>query len=103
MHASITKFNGDPAGLLARYDALLAGESLAGIRQHLCLRADDGIVIVDVCPTREAYDEFFGGGAFSAMLERYGLPEPVSLEDFPVHVSIVEGSRVTRAAAPAAG
>ena len=47
MHASIARFTGDPAGLLARYDAMLADESL---------------------------------------------------EDFPVHVAISDGARVTRGA-----
>jgi hypothetical protein len=31
MHASIATFTGDPAGLLARYDAMLADESLDAI------------------------------------------------------------------------
>jgi len=94
MHASIARFSGDPAGLLARYDAMLADESLDDVRLHLCLRTDDGIV-VDTCPTREAHDAFYEGGTFSAVLERYGLPEPASLEDFPVHVAISDGSRAT--------
>ena len=98
MHASIARFTGDPAGLLARYDAMLADEPLEDVRLHLCLRTDDGIVVVDTCPTREAHDAFYGGGTFGAMLERHGLPEPASLEDFPVHVAISDGARVTRSA-----
>jgi hypothetical protein len=96
MHASIATITGDPAGLLARYDAMLADESLDDIRLHLCLRTDDGIVVVDACPTREAHDAFYGGGEFNAMLARHGLPEPDSREDFPVHVAISDGTRITR-------
>jgi hypothetical protein len=87
MHASISTFRGDPEDLLARYDAMVADIPPAGMRLHLCLRAEDGIVVVDTCPTREAFDDFFHGGAFRSLLARHGLPEPV-IADHPVHAAI---------------
>lgn len=87
MHASISTFRGDPDELLARYDAMVADIPAANMRLHLCLRADDGIVVVDTCPSREAYEAFFGGGSFAALLTRHGLPEPATT-DHPVHAAI---------------
>jgi len=86
MHASISTFRGDPDDLLARYDAALAELGAANIDLQLCLRTDDGIVVVDTCPSREAFEAFYRG-PFRSMLARHGLPDPV-IEDHPVHVAI---------------
>ena len=53
MHASIWKFHGDADELLRRYDAMLEEIPRARMRLHVCLRAPDGIVLVDTCPTTE--------------------------------------------------
>jgi hypothetical protein len=84
MHASIWRFAGDPDDLLGSYDSMVAEIHPENMRLHLCLRADDGIVIVDTCPSRESF-EAFSAGPFRALRERHGLPEPDRLEDFPVH------------------
>ena len=86
MHASIWRFRGDPEELLRAYDAMVAEIPAANMRLHLCLRADDGILLVDTCPSRQAF-ESFAGGAFPALRERHGLPEPEWVEDFPVHAA----------------
>ena len=90
MHASIWRFAGHPDDLLRRYDAMLAEIPRANMRLHLCLRAPDGIVLVDTCPTREAFKSF-AGGVFRALRARHGLPEPEQLEDLPVHAAFVDG------------
>lgn len=59
---------------------------------HLCLRAPDGIVIVDTCPTREAFEAFATGEEFRSALRRHGLPDPTELHDYPVHVAFVNGT-----------
>lgn len=84
MHVSIWRFTGEPEELLRGYDAMVAEVPRESMRLHLCLRASDGIVIVDTCPSREAF-EAFSEGPFRALRERHGLPEPDRLEDFPVH------------------
>jgi hypothetical protein len=48
----------------------------AGMRLHLCLRAPDGIVLVDTCPTKEVFETFAGGDGFRTLRARHGLPEP---------------------------
>lgn len=91
MHASIWKFRGDPEELLGRYDAMAAEIPAVNMRLHLCLRACDGIVLVDTCPSRDAFEQFAGGSVFRALRERHGLPEPENVEDFPVHRAFVDG------------
>jgi hypothetical protein len=97
MHASIWRFAGDPEELLHRYDAMVAEIPAASMRLHLCMRAPDGIVLFDTCPTREIYEEFSKGEAFRALRRRHGLPEPQLIEDFPVHAAVVGGAREGRA------
>jgi hypothetical protein len=91
VHASISHFPGDPDDLLSRYDALLAEVPAQAIQAHLCLRAADGIVVVDTCPSEEAFRQFHLGGTFAAMRERHGLPDPDRVDDFPLHVAITGG------------
>jgi hypothetical protein len=90
MHASIWKFAGDPNDLLRRYDAMLADIPTANMRLHLCLRARDGIIMIDTCPSQDDY-EAFAAGPFPALRQRHGLPDPVALEAHPVHRAFVDG------------
>jgi hypothetical protein len=94
MHASIWTFRGDPDVLAQRYDAMIAEIPAASMRLHLCLRAPDGIVLVDTCPTREAFVAFATGEGFRDLRRRHGLPEPERVEDFPVHGAFAAGGRV---------
>jgi hypothetical protein len=93
MHASIWKFGGEPDELLRRYDAMLTDIPAANMRLHVCLRARDGIIVVDTCPTPEAFREF-ASGPFPALRARHGLPDPDRLDDFPIHAAFVDGARV---------
>ena len=91
MHASIWRFAGDTDELVPRYDAMVAEIPRANMRLHLCLRAADGIVLVDTCPSREVFEAFAAGKGFRALRKRHGLPDPERLEDFPVHAAFVDG------------
>jgi hypothetical protein len=93
MHASIWKFNGDPHDLLARYEAMLAEIPMSNMELQLCLRAPDGLLLVDTCPSREAFEAFAASPEFAALRARHGLPEPESVEDHPVAVALVDGRR----------
>ena len=90
MHASIWKFIGDPDDLLRRYDAIVAEIPPASMRLHLCLRAPDGFMLVDTCPSKEIFDGFVAG-TMGDLRRRHGLPEPELLEDYPVHTAFVDG------------
>ena len=94
MHASIAHFGGDPDELTRRYDAMLAEIPARNMRLHLCLRAPDGLVVVDTCPTREDFEAFSSSEAFRALRTRHGLPDPRRLDDFPVHVAFAHGEVV---------
>lgn len=63
------------------------------MRLHLCLRTEDGIVLVDTCPNREAFEQFAASPAFRALRAKHGLPDPQTLEDFPVHAAFVDTAR----------
>jgi hypothetical protein len=76
MHASIWRFAGDPDGLLARYDAMVAEIPPGNLVRHVCRRADDGIVLVDTCPSAEIFEAFAAGEGFRALRARHGLREP---------------------------
>jgi hypothetical protein len=93
MHASIWKFTGDPDDLLRRYDAMVAEIPAASMRLHLALRTPDGMILVDTCPSRAAF-EAFAAGPFPALRGRHGLPAPVECVDFPVHAAFVDGAAV---------
>jgi hypothetical protein len=94
MHASIWRFRGDPDDLLRRYDAMLAEIPPEIMLLHLCLRANDGLVLIDTCPSREVYEAFASGPEFRALRESHGMPEPERLEDFPVHAALAGGNRI---------
>ena len=89
MHASIWTFRGDPEQLLDAYDALIA-EILPVVQLHLCLRTPDGILLVDTCPDRDAFERFAASDDFRALRKRHGLPDPERVDAFPVHAAIVD-------------
>jgi hypothetical protein len=93
MHASIWTFKGDPDRLQAGYDAMVAEIPIENMQLQVCLRAPDGIVLVDTCPSREGFEGFAKGEAFAELRRRHGLPEPEQLDDYPVHAAFVGGRR----------
>jgi hypothetical protein len=95
MHTSLWWFAGEPDDLQRRYDAMLGEIPHARMQLHLCLRAADGLVLVDTCPTKEIFDAFAHGDEFRALRRRHGLPEPERLEDFAVHRAFVDGTERT--------
>lgn len=92
MHASIWKFTGDTEDLAARYDALLGEMPTTQFTAHLCLRAPDGILIVDTCPSRDAFQAFTTSDVFRSALRRHGLPYPSEIRDYPVHLAVINGA-----------
>ena len=65
---------------------------------HLCLRAPTGLVVVDTCPSRAAF-EAFAEGSSRRLREQHGLPDPKQVDGFPVHAAFVHGERVEARAA----
>jgi hypothetical protein len=94
MHASIWKFNGDPDRLLRGYDEVVTEIPSAAMRLQLCLRAPDGILLVDTCPTEEKAEAVVADPDFRRLLADHGLPAPEPVTLFPVHRAFVEGQAV---------
>jgi hypothetical protein len=92
MHASLWTFKGEPDELLRRYESMVTEIPASSMRLHLCLRADDGIVVIDTCPSEDIFREF-AAGPFRALRVKHGLPAPERLEDFPVHAAFLDGER----------
>ena len=92
MHVSIWKFTGDPDELTRGYDALAAEMPTDQFTVNLCLRAPDGIVVVDTCPTREAFEAFSTSEEFRAARQRHGVPDPTEVHDYPVHAAFINGT-----------
>ena len=90
MHLGIYEFDGDPAELLAAYDALMSATPSSSSEWHLCAVRPDGIVIYDTCPTEEAFRGFSTSPEFLGAVRDAGLPEP-RVSGQAVHVA--RGSR----------
>jgi hypothetical protein len=93
MHASIWRYEGDPDELVRSYDAMLREVSSPSMRLHLCMRTDDGMIVVDTCPSQQIFEDF-ASGPFRALRERHGLPDPTRVEDHPVHAAFADGRSI---------
>ena len=94
MYASIWKFDGDPDALATAYEAFTVALPRDIMRLHLALRAPDGLVIVDTCPTRDAFVAFTSDPHTREQLTRHGLGLPTELDGYPVSAAFVDGARV---------
>jgi hypothetical protein len=86
MYASIWKFEGDPDALVTAYEAFAA--ELPEPTLQLALRAPDGLVVVDTCPTRDAFVDFTSDPAVHARLAHHGLGFPAELDGYEVHRTV---------------
>lgn len=93
MYASIWKLRGNPDALAVGYESLIEEMGEEGLGFHACLRGKDGLLIVDTCPSREAFEEFRGAEWFIAALDRHGLPRPETL-GFDLVAAFANGERI---------
>jgi hypothetical protein len=70
------EFTGDPDTLVPAYDKLVAAYPDA-VDLHACVVGDHGIVVLDACPSREAFDGFTASAEFLTAVADAGLPQPV--------------------------
>jgi hypothetical protein len=70
------EFTGPVSELLEAYDRLVASFPPGALQLHLCISRDDGITVLDACPTREMFDSFSVSPEFRGAVEGAGLPEP---------------------------
>ena len=65
-----------PTSCYGASDALAAKNPSGSMRLQLCLRAADGIVLIDTCPSKETFESFVSSGWLRELRQRAGLPEP---------------------------
>ena len=78
MHASIWRFTGDPERLARAYDAFTAELGTGQLLVHVCLTAEDGLIVVDTCADRDAWERFIANraGIVAAMAQQRDDPPP---------------------------
>ncbi len=81
------RFNGDPDKLLAAYDRLMAGFPADAILLHAAVAADDGVLVVDACPSKADFEAFSTSTEFTAAIEQAGLPQPIIERHGHVHAA----------------
>jgi hypothetical protein len=85
---AVIRFKGDPDGLVEGYEKIVASDQEQGrtiaegdgysgrISSHVCARTDEGIIMVDVLPSREAFDAEMNDPLFTEAFASSGLPAP---------------------------
>jgi len=81
------EFTGDSDELLAGYDKLMTTFPVDLITFHVCVRTDDGIRIIDGCPTHADFIAFSTSPTFAAALDAAGLPRPTIVELGAMHAA----------------
>lgn len=77
MFLSTYDFDGDPAELLPAYDRFMAASYPPGaLLLHVCVVRDDGITVLDACPSRQVFEDFAASAEFADAVTRAGLPHP---------------------------
>jgi hypothetical protein len=86
MHLGIYEFTGNPDDLLPAYDRLMETIPPGNVSWHLCAVRDDGIMILDTCPSEALFQSFSENPAFHEAIAASGLPEP-RITGLPVHAA----------------
>jgi len=96
MHLTSYRFTGDQDELAAAYDRMFASYPLDSLLFHACALVDDGIVIIDACPSKQDFEAFSTSPEFLHAIDEAGLPRP-TIEPFgTVHAArTAAGSLVT--------
>lgn len=97
MYASTWTFDGDPDALAAAYEAFLAEVPAAQMRLHACVRTADGLLVLDTCPSRAAFEQFVAAPWLADAMARHGLPRP-RVEGRELVAAFADGRRVDRGA-----
>lgn len=74
MYLGMYTFRGNPAELLAGHARMLALLPEGQLDLHLCVETEDGIAVLDSCPSREVFDRFSSGRSFQELVAAAGLP-----------------------------
>jgi hypothetical protein len=95
MYLGIYEIEGEPNGLLAAYDRLIAMMPEGQVVFHACAVRDTGITIYDACPTKEVFEQFSTSPEFRGAAEAAGLPWPSRIEGRAPHAVRAKGVTVS--------
>jgi hypothetical protein len=76
LYLGAVHFDGDPGELLPGYHRLLERFGIDTLDVHLCVVREDGLTVLDACPTRAVYEEFTTSDMFREAVVAAGLPAP---------------------------
>jgi hypothetical protein len=76
LYLGAAHFDGDPGELLPAYHRLLERFGIDTLDVHLCIVRDDGLTVLDTCPSRAVYEEFSTSDMFGEAVSAAGLPAP---------------------------
>src|SRR3954451_3062274 len=89
MYLGAYDFKGDVDELVSAYDHLVAGFPPGMVMLQVCVRHDDGITVLDACPSRDDFRAFSTSDTFGGALRAVGLPDPTIREVGEVHATVV--------------
>ena len=76
MFLSAYHFGGEPAALATAHDRLCERFPPEPLDLHVCVLVEDGITVLDACPSREVFGAFSQSAGFRQALAEAGLPQP---------------------------
>lgn len=88
MYLGSYTFTGDPAALTDGYDKLRAGFPPDAILFHAAVVVDNGLLVIDACPSKADFEAFSTSPEFAAALDAAGLPRPVVAQYGEVHATV---------------
>ena len=69
-------YSGVRTDLLAGYYRLSSAVPASSLDLHVCVRTPSGLVVLDACPSAEAFASFSVGAEFVRLNAAAGLPRP---------------------------
>ena len=69
-------FDGEPEQLLVAYDRLMTEIPVASVFFHTCIRREQGITIIDACPSASDFAATAADPDLRALMRDAGLPTP---------------------------
>ena len=94
MFLGIYRFEGDSSQLLEAYDRMLDTMPHATLNLHSCVADANGIMVIDTCPSEEAFMAFASSPEFNGALKASELPTPQVMPIGEVHAAFASGNRV---------
>jgi hypothetical protein len=80
-------FTGDPVALRAAYDTFVGQVPASSLPFHCCIETEEGITILDACPSREDFESFSTSDQTLTGMREAGLPAPTVTQLGEVHAA----------------